>query len=121
MTVAGDALLDGVIRGRHESEPVVVARRLLIDGTNEHADAAGLGVDSLRPGQGVDQQQFAEALPLALPVNGKAARSDSRDAPWQLSAPHLPWGTRAPLRRCLAMAVPIISPRAIKIRPRLAI
>ena len=46
MTVAGDALLDGVIRGRHETDPVVVTRRLLIDGINEHADAAGLGLAS---------------------------------------------------------------------------
>lgn len=41
MTVSGDALLNGVIRGRHETEPAVVARRRLIDGINEHADAAG--------------------------------------------------------------------------------
>ena len=40
MTVWGDALLDGVIRGRHETEPVAAARRLLIHGINEYADAA---------------------------------------------------------------------------------
>ena len=43
-------------------------------------------VDSLRPGQGVDPQQSAEAFPLVWPVNGKADRSDSRDAQWRLPA-----------------------------------
>lgn len=53
-----------MIRASHKIETPVKSRRLFIDGIDEQADTPSLGINSLRPAQGIDQQQFADALAL---------------------------------------------------------
>jgi len=60
---------------------------LFVDGIDEQADAARFGVDSLRPRQGIDQQQFAQPLALILPIDSQPAQTHAGDATRQLLAP----------------------------------
>ena len=50
---------------------------------------ASLGVNSPRPGQGINQQQLAETLALRLFVDRQTAQSHAWDTAWQLLAPSL--------------------------------
>ena len=76
-----------IVRRGLEAETPVVRCRLLIDGIDEQANPAGLGADASRPCNGIDKQQFAEALALILPVERQSAQSHTGDAARQLLAP----------------------------------
>lgn len=76
-----------VVRRCRKAEVPVVPRCLLIERIDEQTNPACLGVDALRPCQGIDQQQFAQPLALILTIDSQPAQPYLGDATRPLLAP----------------------------------